>query len=149
MEATTSQSSAEITWGQAALWLAAPLLVLLAVIVVRLAVESRHRPDLEQTVELTAVGDLHYYQPPVPDPATPQAATTYQGQPLIPISYRRLDLRDSSLTRLGTDDAGKLRIYTTHDSLPPRNGEPERRNEPVYLIKTGPEEYLKTQPAVK
>ena len=121
-------AEAEIPYRAAAARLCFVLLVLLALVVIHLSLEKGKRPELESFAELTAVGDLEFYRLPAPLPATPVPATTFQGRPLVPVTYRRFDLREPRMTKVGEDDAHRLRIY--HDERAQRRRARRRARAP-------------------
>jgi len=102
------------------------------------------RSELEQASETTAVGDRSWYQAPA---ASPAVAVVYHGDPLFPVGARRLELRETKMTAIGKDDAGKYSVYISREAIPPQDGEVERRGAPVYFLKTGLGEFIKVQPA--
>lgn len=125
------------------------LLLCFLLVVVHAAVDHTHRAELERITNNSAVGDKRFYHPPEPAPATPVSAGTFQGQSLVPLSYKPVDERDSHMYAVGEDDAGQLRVYVNREPAPTRENETEHHNEPGYFIKIANGTYLKVQLVAK
>jgi hypothetical protein len=144
--AVSEPLSHEPPFRKAAVRLTCGLLLLFGLVVAHTVYDHFHREQLEDVAALTGVGDARWYKIPNPEPNPPIAAAIYGGQPLVPLSYRKIDLRDVRMTFVGGDDAHTLRVYSTREADAVRPGEVERKGEPVYYLKTGPDLYLKVQP---
>ena len=136
---------------RAAAWLAIGLIGGMLVLVVLTGTDRQRVEALEHFEETTAVGDTEYFQIPAPPSAEPTAAATLNGQALFPASYEKVEIRDTKVVRVGRDEAARLTIYKSREALQPDKGAREKEAEPLYLLKTGPGEYIKVRrsPAVK
>jgi len=102
------------------------------------------RSSLESFSETTAVGDQAYFKAP-PKSAPIAAVANFQGKPLTPVSLRRIELRDSKMSTVGTEDGGVVHIYASTEPVPMEKGEAEAKGKPVYYLKTGINEYIRVQ----
>jgi hypothetical protein len=125
--------------------LGAALLLGLAVLAVFARVDRERVATLEQFSETTAVGDTVYYPLPDPPPNPPIPVARLNGEELVPVSYSKLEWRDSKMVRLAYDAGSHLTIYATREPLPESAGEP--RGSKVYFVKTAANEYLRLRPA--
>jgi hypothetical protein len=130
-----------------AIYLGAALLAGLTLVLIFTALDRSRRTQLEATSQTTAVGDRAFFLLPQISQKPPGVAANFRGQPLYPISYARVEIRDSRMTQAGSDDSGTFRIYTTREHVPLQDGEIDKPGEPVYFLKTAPDEYVKVRPS--
>jgi hypothetical protein len=129
---------AEIAYRRYAMLIAGALAVGLAAVVAHSASLNGKRGELERWSERTAVGDKELY--PMGEQAPP---LVFRGKPLTPTSGEPHEMRETRAIRVGDDDSHHFRIYIHRDNLP-REGETA---DPTYLVKVGPNSFLKLQAA--
>ncbi len=144
-EPTDPPPIASIFGGKSAARLALALLTGLAVVAAFGVINRPRSAALEQFGELTAVGDPTYLTLPESAQKPPPAAATWEGKPLYPVSYKKLDLRDTKMLRAGRDVATGLTIYRSLDPVPPQSGEREKKGEPMLFLKLAPNAYIKVR----
>ncbi len=131
--------------GKSALGLALALLAGVAV-VAGFGMANRPRVSaLERFEEATAVGDFTFFKVPGIVQKPPPAAVVWNGQPLFPVSYKKVDLHDTKMIRTGRDPASGLTIYQSREPVPPQEGEREKKGEPFYFLKIGPNNFIKVR----
>ena len=91
--------------------------------------------QLEAFSENTAVGDHVHYPLPSPLPDPPTMVARVRGETLVPVSYEKVECRDTKMQAFARDSASKLTIYQLR--------EPEPGEEKFYFVKTASNEYLK------
>jgi hypothetical protein len=130
---------------RAAGFLGSGLLVGLLVLAVFTRVDRERVGVLENFSETTAVGDnVHYALPnPIPDP--PIAVAHLNEEALVPLTYRKDELRDTRMQAVARDPETRLTIYVSRDPLPPVNG--PQGDGKVYFVKTASNEYLRLRAA--
>jgi hypothetical protein len=140
-----STKSAPMVGARAAGFLGGGLLVGVLVLAIFARVDRERVSTLEVFSETTAVGDnVHYLLPePLPDP--PIAVARLHGQTLVPVSYAKVDLRDTRMQAVARDPETRLTIYISRDSWPPVAG--AQSDETFYFVKTASNEYLRLHPA--
>ena len=121
------------------------LLIGLLVLAVFARVDRERAGTLESFSETTAVGDNVHYLLPAPLPDPPVAVARLHGQTLAPVSYAKVELRDTRMQAVARDPETRLSIYISRDSWPPVAGAPS--DESFYYVKTASNEYLRLHPA--
>ena len=96
---------------------------------------------LESFSETSAVGDAVYYRLPTPLPEPPIPVAMLRGRALVPVSYTKLEWRDTKMRAVARDPVTRLTIYATREPLPPSAGEP--RDSELFFVKTAANEYLR------
>ena len=97
---------------------------------------DRTRGDhLEAFSENTAVGDHVHYSLPSPLPNSPKMVARVKGEALVPVSYEKVECRDTKMQPFARDAAAKLTIYERR--------EPPAGEENFFFVKTASNEYLK------
>ncbi len=124
----------------------AAVLAGLTLVLVFTTLDHSRRSTLEKTAQTTAVGDRAFLLLPAISQKPPAAAANFRGQALYPVSYARLEIRDSRMIQAGSDDSGAFHIYTTREHVPLQDGEIEAPGVPIYFLKTAPDEYVKALP---
>jgi hypothetical protein len=113
------------------------LVLCMAAVGAHTVASHRARPQLEQWSQATAIGDDRLY------PADTAPPLAFQGKPLVPLSPRQHEIRESRVVYAGDDDSKQYRIYKHRED--DREGEPEH----LYLVKTGQNHFLKLQASEK
>lgn len=143
---TSGSSVPPLLAPRAALCLGGAILLGMGGLVALFAWDGSHRASLESTAEITAVSDTALY--PAPSGlgnTTLLPPLVFQGRTLTPISRRWLDLRDTRMVPVGTDESGTWQIYRSSTPVPLEKGEAEARGLRVYYMKVAPNEYLRVQ----
>ncbi|MHA3773215.1 hypothetical protein ACXR0O_16905 [Verrucomicrobiota bacterium sgz303538] len=130
---------------KAAMRLGEAILIGFAVIIVLAGIDNAQRSKLETFQEVTAVGDRAVFPIPAQVQKPPVAAVSFRGQPLYPVSYEPVEIRDTKMIRLGRDDNGQYFVYGTRENVPPQEGETVRKGETFFFLKVEPNKYLKTR----
>jgi hypothetical protein len=104
-----------------------------------------HRAELERAEEVTAVGDLRFFNMPTEIVKPPPRAAVLNGQPLYPVSYKPYELPDSRMIRVGVDAEAGISIYETAVNVPAQEGEREKADQKFYFLKLAPKEYLRVR----
>ena len=94
---------------------------------------------LEAFSETTAVGDHTYYPLPSPSPNPPTMVARVKDAALVPVSYEKVECRDTKMQPFARDAATKLTIYESR--------EPQAGAEKFFFVKTAANEYLKLRAA--
>jgi hypothetical protein len=144
-ETPPTEAATEFLGKRTAVCLGLALLVALFAVLVLAWRDNGRRTALETTVELTAVGDWHFYPLPANPPRPPYSAVaSFRGQPLYPADYEPHEFPADDMTRLGVDEKGGYIIYKG----PPkeRDAADDAKLGPTYFIKISPKAYLKTHP---
>ena len=144
---TLADEPPEFPGRQAALRLGAAFLAALFLVLILVWRDNGQRAQFETTVELTAVGDTHFYPMPGSEPSPPYAPiASIHGQPLYPADFRRHEFRPDDMTRAGLDEEAGFVLY--HAPVR-RQDAGENPTGPVYFLKISPTEYLKLKPGRK
>ena len=98
-------------------------------------IDRTHVDQLEAFSESTAVGDHVHYPLPSPLPNPPTMVARVRGEALVPVSYEKVERRDTKMEPFARDSATKLTIYQNREQKP---GEDK-----FYFVKTASNEYLK------
>jgi hypothetical protein len=143
-ETPTTEGASEFPGKRAAVCLGGALLVVLFFVLFLAWRDNGQRAALETTVELTAVGDWHFYPLPANPPPPPYpAVASFRGQELYPVDYEPHEYPADDMTRLGVDDTAGYLIY----NAPPRAKDADdQKLGPAYFLKVSPKAYLKTRP---
>ena len=97
---------------------------------------DRTRVDqLEAFSENTAVGDHVHFPLPSPLPDPPAMVARVRGEALVPVSYEKVECRDTKMQPFARDSAAKLTIYQHREPLPGKDK--------FFFVKTASNEYLK------
>jgi hypothetical protein len=144
-DSPSTGTTAEFAGKAWALRLCAALVLGLAVIVVLTMVDRERRATLEEASDESAAADRVYFHPPKDEAKPRAAAARLNGRPLFPISYKTYRLDDADARRVGRDDATGLTIYEAGPGAPKSDDDRAGRSEPFYLLKTGPQEYVKVR----
>ncbi len=121
------------------------LLVGFAAVIAGVGYDEGQMRVLETFEETTAVGDRAYFQMPTDAVKPPPAAVSFRGQPLFPVSYAKVELRDTRMTRAGMADDAAIQVYTSRDPVPPQEGESEKHGTQFYFLKVERDEYIKVR----
>ncbi len=145
---SSPETSPSTVYGQAwAIRLGFALVAALTLILGLAFFDNTRRKELETVSETTAVGDLHFFQPPADLARLPAVGATLNGQQLYVTEMKRIEVRDTHTRRAGHDAERGLAIYelspAATDAERGRVG-PHRR---AYLLKTGVNQYVAAQPA--
>lgn len=122
------------------------LLVGFAAIIAFSGYDESHRGALETFEEKTAVGDRAFFSLPVEALKPPPAAVVFQGQPLFPVSYQIIEVRDSKMIRAGMAEDVPLRVYVPREPLPPLEGQAEKAGQRSYYLKVNRDEFIQVRP---
>ncbi len=137
--------STTIFAGRSAANLGLALLAGLA-LVAALGIWSRPKAaELEHFQQVSAVGDAIFFIPPELAQKPPPAAVTWDGKPLYPVSYKKLDLHETKMVRAGRDPQTGLSIYRSLEPVAPQPGEREKKGEPMFFLKIGPGAFIKVR----
>jgi hypothetical protein len=139
-----TEGSAEFPGKRTAVCLGLVLLISLFVVLALAWRDNGRRTALETTVELTAVGDSHFYSLPANPPPPPYSpVASFRGQPLYPTDYQPHEFPADDMTRLGVDEKESYIIYK---GPPKEKDAKDTELGPVYFLKISPKAYLKTCP---
>ncbi len=122
--------------------LGATLLVGFGALTVLGYVDRKRTTTIEQFKEDTAVGDRVHYLVPKPVPNPPTTVATLDGRALVPVSFDKVECRDTKMRPVALDAQTRLTIYRSREPLP--NTSP---GESAYYVKTASNEYLRLRPA--
>jgi hypothetical protein len=141
------ESAEEFPGKRMAVCLGLALLVALFAVLVLAWCDNGRRTALETTVELTAVGDSHYYPLPANPPPPPYSpVASLSGQELYPTDYQPHEFPADDMTRLGVDEKGGYIVYKG----PPKDRDAnDAKLGPAYFLKVSPKAYLKTRPKME
>jgi len=140
-ERQLSAESGHLIGARAAGFLGGGLIVGIFLLTIFARVDRERVGTLEQFSETTAVGDNVHYSLPDPLPDPPISAAHLNGETLVPLTYTKVELRDTRMQAVARDPDTRLTIYASRDPLPPVTG--ESTNEKFYFIKTASNEYLR------
>ena len=96
--------------------------------------------------EATAVGDTVYFEVPSQMQKPPAAAATFQGEPLYPVSYSKVKVKDPEMLQVGSDPGTGLTIYSSAKAIKGQPGEKEPNGQTFYFLKIASGEYIKVRP---
>ena len=145
MSSPSSTESAQMVGARAAGYLGGGLLIGLLVLAIFARVDRERVSTLEKFSETTAVGDNVHYLLPEPLPNPPAAVARLHGQTLVPVTYAKVELRDTRMQAAARDPDTRLTIYVSRESLPPVAGAQSEKQS--YFVKTASNEYLRLHPA--
>ncbi len=128
-------------------WLLGTILLagvaLMAILTVR---DRSHVSALEEFKEVSAVGDMTYFQLPKPQQQPPARAATLHGVALYPVSHEKVKVDDPGMIRAARDEASALTLYRTRESIESEKREPAKK-EDHYFLKIAPGEYIEVRSA--
>ncbi|HZJ17793.1 MAG TPA: hypothetical protein VFD27_22250 [Chthoniobacteraceae bacterium] len=142
---SSSTEPAPMIGGRAAGFLGGGLLVGLLVLAIFARVDRERVSTLEKFSETTAVGDNVYYHLPEPLPDPPIVVARLNGQTLAPVSYAKVELRDTRMQAVARDPETRLGIYVSREPLPAVAG--AQSGKESYFVKTASNEYLRLHAA--
>jgi len=116
---------------RAAGWFAVLVLIAFGGVIAFSVLDHPKAAALERFSQSTAVGDVHFYTPPVPPLAVPEPVLTWEGRAWAPASWEKVKIDDPEMRRAGTDETTGFSLYE------PRTGKPAGR-----FIKIAIGEYL-------
>jgi len=138
---TPEQRPADFLCGAWATRIGLLLLLGLALVLALAIVDRPRRAQLESFQEVTAVGDRNFFAPG-PDPTAPTVLTWSGGQVEIGAA-EHLKMRDSSVRKVGLDEATGVAIYAPGPATSADAGASR------FLVKVAPGEYLPATPSAR
>jgi hypothetical protein len=139
-EAQSQTESARLIGGRVAGFLGGSLIVGMLLLMIFARIDRERVGPLEHFSETTAVGDVVYYLLPDPLPDPPIGVARLNGEILVPVSYAKVDLRDTRMQAFARDPETRLTTYVSREPLPPIEG---GSGEKFYFVKTASNEYLR------
>jgi hypothetical protein len=142
-ETPNAEPTADFVGRPVGMWLGAALVAALAVVAALALSDSARRANLEDTAELTAVGDAVFFPMPASPSKTYPLTVKLAGQPLFPVSAKAVRMDDSEVRRVAKDKATGLTVYQAGPNVPKTEEEHARKAERFYFLKLAPGQFLK------
>jgi hypothetical protein len=102
------------------------------------------RPELEDTRQVTAVGDTLYFSRPSEAEAA-RPILQYKGQEYYAASLKKIGIRDSRMERVAKAGIGEYWLYTPREDLEAEHAGKLRKGQDLFL-KLDQHEFLRLQP---